>query len=114
MSHKIIFDKIRLKGTAVLPGGVVPLKVRKIIIKGKGDTVTCKAPDHMDLYLQFMDKSLFGEWFLKVLKNTTKTLTVQDGAQWGPHHYSIFCIDTNSGIHGYAEGGSPPTIIIQY
>lgn len=72
----------------------------------KGDTVSWEATDG-DLYLQFMDKDLFGDYNYVVKKGTTLTLELKSEKK-GTYFYSIF----SSAEMDYVEGSSPPRIII--
>ena len=80
------------------------VKVQKIDAQ-KDDEVEWTASDG-DLYFQFMDSDLFGDYNYMVKKGNTLTLTVK--GKKGTYHYSIFSIADSS----YVEGNSPPAIII--
>jgi hypothetical protein len=71
----------------------------------KDDEVTWSATDS-DLYFQFMDSTLFGEYTYVVKKANSLTLKVKGTS--GTHRYAIFRTEDLS----YVEGNSPPTIII--
>jgi plastocyanin len=79
-------------------------KVDKITAK-KGDDVMWSASDS-DLYFQFMDSTLFGEYTYTLKKPKTLTLKVKGAS--GTYKYAIFRIADST----YVEGNSPPTIII--
>jgi len=79
-------------------------KVSKVKAK-KNDEVTWSATDS-DLYFQFMDSTLFGEYTYKLKKPATLTLKVKGAS--GTYRYAIFRLADSS----YVEGDSPPTIII--
>jgi hypothetical protein len=77
----------------------------KRITAGKGDEVSWSATDS-DLYFQFTDDKLFGEYHYTLRKQNTLTLEVKGNK--GTYFYSIFSIADSA----YVEGNSPPTIII--
>lgn len=59
-------------------------------------------------HLQFMDQSLFGEWTESV--SPTEPLTLEVGnVDPDTYHYAVFCTADEE----YAEGDTPPKIIIK-
>jgi len=79
-------------------------KIDKIQAK-KGEEVSWSAVES-DLYFQFMDSTLFGEYTYTLKKPNTLTLVVK-GAK-GTYPYAIFRTADST----YVTGNSPPTVII--
>ena len=74
----------------------------------KGQNVTWHAHGS-DVHIQFMDDKLFGPWTKVVPEGKSRTLGVGNNAQQDANPYAVFCIADKK----YAEGGSPPRIIIE-
>jgi len=79
-------------------------KIDKVIAK-KGDDVSWSASS-TDLYFQFMDSTLFGEYNYTLKRPMNLTLKVKGAS--GTYRYSIFNIADST----FVTGNSPPTIII--
>ncbi|MDZ7292004.1 MAG: hypothetical protein ONB44_19560 [candidate division KSB1 bacterium] len=92
------------KHKAVIKKAGKKWKIDKITAK-KGDDVIWSASDS-DLYFQFMDSTLFGEYTYTLKKTDTLVLKVKGAS--GIYKYAIFRTADST----YVEGNSPPTIII--
>ncbi len=79
-------------------------KIDKVIAK-KGDDVSWSA-SASDLYFQFMDSTLFGEYNYTLKKPMNLTLKVKGAS--GTYRYAIFNLADST----FVTGDSPPTIII--
>lgn len=61
-----------------------------------------------DVYFQFLDDKIFGDYARSLKDGKKLVLTVGAGAKTGPNPYAVFCISDLE----YATGGSPPVIIV--
>ena len=82
---------------------------RTEIVVSRGDTVVWYAPENRDIYFQFMDRELTGEYTREVLKGDSVTITIGENAETGEHPYAVFVYDARE----YARGESPPRLFIR-
>jgi hypothetical protein len=75
----------------------------------RGDTVVWQAPADRDIYFQFMDEELTGTFTEELLEGESLTLVIGNDADEGDHPYAVFV----HGARAYAEGESPPRMIIR-
>jgi hypothetical protein len=81
----------------------------KIDIKAKRGQKIIWTAEGSDLYFQFMDENLVGN-YTRTLKDGKKlTLVIGPNAKKGVNYYAVFCLSDST----YAEGGSPPKITIE-
>jgi len=103
--HEVFTEAMQVKKhSAVIKKADKKWKVDKITAK-KGDDVTWSS-SNSDLYFQFMDATLFGEYNYTVKKSETLALKVKGAS--GTYKYAIF----NMADSTYITGDSPPTIIV--
>lgn len=62
-----------------------------------------------DVFFQFMDQGLFGEFKTHGKKGKKVTLTIRDNISIGTYNYAVFCLEDST----FATGNSPPVIIIE-
>ena len=75
----------------------------------KRDYVTFHA-DGSDMYFQFMDKKLFGHYKYQCLNGDSLRLPIKNTAVPGKEYrYAVFVLKEKV----YAEGDSPPVIIVE-
>ncbi len=81
----------------------------KTDIKGKRGQKIVWTANGSDVYFQFMDENLVGN-YTRMLKDGQKlTLVIGPNAKKGVNYYAVFCLSDST----YAEGGSPPKITIE-
>ncbi len=108
--HKIAIKKMKNKVTKMKEWKAVDAEdtlVTKIKVK-KGDEIIWEA-DGSDLYFQFMDKQLFGDYTYFLEDGKKLKLIVGDQAQAKTYKYAVFCIADLE----FARGDSPPVIIVE-
>lgn len=74
----------------------------------KGESIVWEADDS-DIYFQFHDINLFGAHTMVLKKGEKLVLKVGENAPKGNHVYAAFCLKDRE----YAEGNSPPIIIVE-
>lgn len=102
-THKLTIKQVNNKWKVVVSGTTITEVKAK-----RGDKIEWTA-EGTDAYLQFLDTELVGSFTKKVPKGGKLTLPVSSAAKRGVNYYAVFCTATND----YAEGGSPPKIIIE-
>lgn len=101
--HNLQVRKVRNKWKVVESQDSTKTTVRA----KKGEKIIWEAVGS-DVYFQFMDDKLFGN-YTRVLKDGHKlVLSVGNNAKTGVNHYAVFCIADLE----YATGDSPPVIIV--
>jgi hypothetical protein len=95
------------------PGNRHSAMMKKIGKKWRANRITAKRDEEIswsfqgaDLYFQFMDSTLFGQYNYHLQKNGTLTLKVKGAS--GTYPYAIF----NMADSSFVMGDSAPTIII--
>ncbi|MEJ2636585.1 MAG: hypothetical protein P8184_14995 [Calditrichia bacterium] len=102
--HKLSILKIKKKWKVARSNDSTQTRV----VAQRGDKIVWKAKGS-DVFFQFSDDKLFGE-YNATLKNGKKLeLTVGPEARSGPNVYSVFCLADSS----FATGDSPPVIIVE-
>jgi hypothetical protein len=81
---------------------------RTAVSAKRGERIVWEA-DGSDVYFQFMDDKLFGDYTRSLKANQRLVMVVGNGARSGEHPYAVFCVADNE----YATGDSPPKIIIE-
>jgi hypothetical protein len=78
-------------------------------IKGKrGQKIVWKA-EGSDVYFQFMDDKLVGNYTRRLKDGQKLTLVIGPNAKKGVNYYAVFCLSDST----YAVGGSPPKLTIE-
>jgi len=102
--HNVSFNKLAKKWKVHDPADNRKTKVHA----KKGEQITWVAGTS-DIYFQFPDASLFGEYTLMLEKGQKMSLKVRQNAKSGIHSYAAVCLDDKC----FAEGDSPPEIIVE-
>jgi len=79
------------------------------IVVAPGDTVVWNAPPESELYFQFMDDSLTGEFTEVANRGESLRLAIGKEAKEGDNPYAVFVLNDST----YARGESPPRLIIR-
>ncbi len=74
----------------------------------RGEKVVWTA-EGSDMYFQFIDQKLFGDYTRTLKAGQKLMLVVGNQAHSGENAYAVFCTATNE----YARGDSPPKIIVE-
>jgi len=74
----------------------------------RGETITWEA-EGTDLYFQFMDNKLFGDYTKTLKEGQRLSLTVGPNAVKGENKYAVFHYTDKE----FVEGDSPPAIIVE-
>lgn len=74
----------------------------------RGDTVVWHAPQNREIFFQFMDQELTGEYTQELLPGKSLTLVIGEKAKSGEHKYAVFVY----GAKSFAKGESPPRMMI--
>ncbi len=81
----------------------------KSVVRSKRGEQIIWTAEGSDVYFQFMDEKLVGN-YTRTLKDGQKlVLNVGNGAKSGSNPYAVFCIKDKE----FARGQSPPAIIIE-
>jgi hypothetical protein len=79
----------------------------KVIAK-KNEKIVWTA-EGSEVYFQFLDEKLFGDYTKKLKAGQKLKLTIGNKAKSGPNRYAVFCLADST----FATGDSPPEIIIE-
>ncbi|NBC26663.1 MAG: hypothetical protein GVY08_07375 [Bacteroidetes bacterium] len=79
------------------------------IVVAPGDTVVWNAPPESELYFQFMDDRLTGEFTEVASRGESVSLIIGERAKEGDNPYAAFVINDST----YARGESPPRMIVR-
>jgi len=79
------------------------------IVVSRGDTVVWSAPEDINIYFQFMDQELTGEYTQEALGGASLRLVIGENAEAGYHPYAVFVLEDSV----YAVGESPPRMFIR-
>lgn len=101
--HKLVVKKVQNQWKVILEGDTVTTPRAK-----RGERVTWTA-ESTDVYFQFMDIRLFGDYTRRLKEGQKLTLVVSANATIGENRYAAFCYADKQ----YATGDSPPRIIIE-
>lgn len=102
--HRISIKKIHNKWKTV--DALDNSKTR--VVAKRGEKIVWTA-EGSDLYFQFMDDKLFGD-YTKVLKNGKQlVLVIGKNARKGSNRYAVFCLSDKE----FATGNSPPEIVVE-
>ncbi len=104
--HQVFTEAMQVKTHSAAIKKVDKKKWKVDKITAKKDDVVAWSSSTSDLYFQFMDDVLFGEYTYTVKKSQTLALKVKGAS--GTYKYAIF----NMADSTYITGDSPPTIII--
>ncbi len=102
-THELEIKKINNKWKVVLKGDDSETTIRA----KRGDVIKWTAVG-TDAYFQFMDTDLVGRYTDFIAAGKTKPLTIGNRAKDSVNVYAVFCLQGKE----YAEGDSPPMIII--
>jgi hypothetical protein len=81
----------------------------KTDIKGKRGQKIVWTANGSDVYFQFLDENLVGNYTRRLKDGQKLTLVIGPNAKKGVNYYAVFCLSDST----YAEGGSPPKITIE-
>ena len=101
---ELIITKINNKWKVV---DVSDSTITKVKVK-KGQKITWTAQG-TDAFFQFMDEKLVGKFKHSLKDGKSISLHVGNNAKVGVNNYAVFCLADLE----FAEGGSPPEIIVE-
>ena len=102
--HKLKILKVNNKWKVVHEEDITKVKIKA----KRGEKIVWTASGS-DMYFQFMDEKLFGN-YTRTLKDGQKlVLPIGSEAKLGSHPYAVFCLTDKA----FATGESPPTIIVE-
>ncbi len=102
--HKLSIQKVKNKWKVV-----DEMDTTKTMVKAKrGERIVWIAKGS-DVYFQFMDQKLFGDYTRSLKNGQRLVLTIGSQAKGGPNRYAVFCMADKA----FATGESPPVIIIE-
>ncbi len=102
--HHLCIRRVQTDWKMVDPRDSAPVTVRA----KRGDQVVWAA-EGSDLYFQFMDTDLFGDYTCVVRDGEQITLTIGQNARAGSHRFAVFCLSGKA----FVVGNSPPEIIVE-
>lgn len=102
--HELLVKKVRNEWKVVSSQDETKTQIRA----KRGDRISIQA-EGSDIYFQFMDSKLFGDYTRVLKKGQQVVLNISRLAKVGSHRYAAFCLEDKV----FATGESPPVIIVE-